>query len=990
MQNITTNPQDVVPVGSKQAKDATMVHSATKASGGDVIKSNNDVDYVDRLQDSANQAHQKYMDAIKAYKTRTNTSANQASRKSVVLNDGTTGYVNALGYFQPYMNAKETQGKNMCPDKKDEVSFNVNNMSMLTDIYGSVYLSDKRKQPNTGCGMEGDILYVGNASSSSEDNYQGCYKFEPGSMKALMNPGTSEPLKTSYNQCMRYANNNGYSVFGLQQMNQRGDSICLLGNNFPLATNGGEAKAEMKKRTLWLANYANKDRKIKLDYAYWKYYYIGKSATRTKEVSIPNGYVLGPLAINPRARRVRDTFRVSMDGPDSAGPGRTRARVTRADRNSGWGMTLHLPLFLNDQRLRPSLLFMAKRSNKNRIINSAKRGKIRISKKGSKKFYLSRAPEGIHVLSSGQLGFFYMESLSYTSRKELRYVSVIPKNIPNNPCNQSSREIKIIGATYGSNCTTNKREIKQNNRLSNLQNALKMAVKRKQDPSTFGFIPANRMFPYWLRRDKAQGRTGSDAIGINNDPAPGCYKDFLVNWKCGSYPKVFSKKGWENRGMTIDCGNEMPCSVVLELAGLNESKEPGLYLYFKTEDNTEYIVFQVNFPLLTRSVEAISEPDKNVVKNAKYVGVMNAGNGMKKDEYLASRDGRVSFSLIDNGRLTISVHEENNPCVTGPDGALTTMDKKNVALYSLNNVNDPSVMGKVGYVDRTGVLHEYKNNVLKPVRKYDKFQNESLVGHDLSGKPFTGSESDCMRSCNYNDKCFGYTFEKQTNTCYLKNNQALRNTPIPARGSVFARRGVKIDKSQIGKTCDFANFRSVPSSVWNSYPPGGAMKKNTPCDYEVFLQSPQILELKKDWEKKRDFAENEQQRLGVRTTIMKLNIQNSEKNLNTSTANNHEYIYGDIIDSKIPSAMTRTTADSDKVEAFTGKIQKTAKLNPQEEIDHVSQRKRGVGFKNIQGIVNDTTLIVNEHSMKFFAWSAFAMVFIILATRIMTKINKAK
>ena len=88
--------------------------------------------------------------------------------------------------------------------------------------------------------------------------------------------------------------------------------------------------------------------------------------------------------------------------------------------------------------------------------------------------------------------------------------------------------------------------------------------------------------------------------------------------------------------------------------------------------------------------------------------------------------------------------------------------------------------------------------------------------------------------------------------------------------------------------------------------------------------------------------------------------------------------------------MTRTTADEDPVEAFTGVIHKTAKKNPQEEIDHVSQRKRGVGFKNLQGIVNDTTLIVNENSMKFFAWAAFAVVFIILAARILAKMNKAK
>ena len=81
----------------------------------------------------ANAAREKYMAAVEVYKQRTNPNTNQYSDKTVVLADGTRGYVNNLGYFQKYENEKNTVDLNRCPPKRDsiEASYAANEVSLL-------------------------------------------------------------------------------------------------------------------------------------------------------------------------------------------------------------------------------------------------------------------------------------------------------------------------------------------------------------------------------------------------------------------------------------------------------------------------------------------------------------------------------------------------------------------------------------------------------------------------------------------------------------------------------------------------------------------------------------------------------------------------------------------------------------------------------------------------------------------------------------------
>ena len=100
-------------------KGAQGIHTLfyTNASKGEIKQRLDEKRVARESQRVADQAREKYMDAIDNYKRRVNTNDNQYSDKTVVLADGTRGYVNNLGYFQKYQNEKNTVGFNGCPDK---------------------------------------------------------------------------------------------------------------------------------------------------------------------------------------------------------------------------------------------------------------------------------------------------------------------------------------------------------------------------------------------------------------------------------------------------------------------------------------------------------------------------------------------------------------------------------------------------------------------------------------------------------------------------------------------------------------------------------------------------------------------------------------------------------------------------------------------------------------------------------------------------------
>ena len=866
MQNVDKMRADVSNIGSQQSKNAKIVLNETSATDKDVSISDRNVYRADNMQTSANFAYKKYMDAISAYQKRSNPSSNKYANKTVVLADGTSGYVNNLGYFQKYENKNNTLGRNNCPSAKTEsVNVGVNNMSSLTDIMGDIVLGDK-KSPDTACGYEGDTVIVGRPSFDVPATYEGCYKFTYNAFPAkdaLTKNNSPHLKKTSYEDCKKYAISNGKTMFGIQNMSgPNNESFCWTGDNFQVAKNAGPAKgidktSIIEEHSIPWGNLRDITNNVR-----WNYFNVGNSRRNVKNVRIPNGYVLGELAINGTASRYRDTFQVMQGGWDSGGQGKTLVKVKRTDSRGGWGMALGLPLFISDVALDRNLQFM--RRNKRIMRSKAKRGYYRLQ--GDNK--LASIVPSEAMMTSGRMVFYK---------------------------NRNGGEKTIVE------------------------------------------------------------KFGPSRVNLKNGP------------------------------------------VIMEVIGLNEDKPSGMYMYQINKQKRRINLLSHAPPSMKSSIDQVKSPDPNMLENATYVGKMTDGDTLQVNQYVVSRDGRLGFRYIvakESGkrvaRIQFFTKQLNTPCTKLPSGQMSTANRDAIAVYTLpvTGAGGGDDIGRVGYVDGSGELHSYDLNVLTPTNTYTTTMNETVEGSNRPNMPVNTSESSCKSRCLRDNNCFGYVYERQSNTCYLKDRDILRTTSKPAPGTVTGVRGVALNKNKIGDGCKFTNLRTIDAETWQSFPVGDAMKSDG-CDYDKFLNTPELQSLKREWEKTKQQAEKEQEKLDTSEVTAKMDLQATEHAINTDTSNANEYIYQQTIHKKIPVSMASTSAPLDNIEAFTGNIKKTAKKNPQPDLAEPSQRSGTVAFKNINAIVNDSVSVVTQNSAKFFMWSAITTIVAILSFRLISKMRSS-
>jgi hypothetical protein len=110
-------------------------------------------------------------------------------------------------------------------------------------------------------------------------------------------------------------------------------------------------------------------------------------------------------------------------------------------------------------------------------------------------------------------------------------------------------------------------------------------------------------------------------------------------------------------------------------------------------------------------------------------------------------------------------------------------------LYNVNEVpGAKQTLGKTFMGQKTNnkmTFHEYPSELLTPGKKYVKFSGYGSDGGNLANGTIENSSSeDCKQFClNKGDNCSGFVYDKNTNSCYLKN-------------SIYPNKSRQINKSQ--------------------------------------------------------------------------------------------------------------------------------------------------------------------------------------------------
>lgn len=155
---------------------------------------------------------------------------------------------------------------------------------------------------------------------------------------------------------------------------------------------------------------------------------------------------------------------------------------------------------------------------------------------------------------------------------------------------------------------------------------------------------------------------------------------------------------------------------------------------------------------------------------------ITVGNTLAAGDFIGSNDGSIYLIMQTDGNLVLYTSNNGINCKKLNNNAMGGGINAN-ALYKLNQVGNPSEMGKIAYIDDDSNLHSYQQNQLSLSNDYIKFENTDNNGNDIPSAAFSNANlSSCKMSCNNNKSCYGIVYDNETKTCYPKNQNIYPNT----------------------------------------------------------------------------------------------------------------------------------------------------------------------------------------------------------------------
>ena len=201
--------------------------------------------------------------------SRTNSMQNPYLNKNIQFTDGTICYVTAQGVAKPYPNSEVFNGNagvNGCP--REIVPVDMPFLSSYitgtkipttpTLIVGSPMTAGE------SCGSEGKNVYAAKLVNNVSSSYVGCYNEKPTNVDSISddqramiyNPSAIDVA--TYDQCEKYALDNGYQYFGLQNYQESvGTTQCLVSNDLAKSQQYGDGSLQMKTFAIWATGTGN-------------------------------------------------------------------------------------------------------------------------------------------------------------------------------------------------------------------------------------------------------------------------------------------------------------------------------------------------------------------------------------------------------------------------------------------------------------------------------------------------------------------------------------------------------------------------------------------------------------------------------------------------------------------------------------------------------------------------------------------------------------
>ena len=270
--------------------------------------------------------------------------------------------------------------------------------------------------------------------------------------------------------------------------------------------------------------------------------------------------------------------------------------------------------------------------------------------------------------------------------------------------------------------------------------------------------------------------------GTADDPAVGCLKQFKAYYSCGAettQKSVSVDNAGYSGGKTaiFNCSTTYNRCRQLKLILGNDGsltvRDPSGNRDVWTNKNDESL----------RGLESIALEDSDsngrVLREGGESGnslnnYLMSGEFLEKNEYIISPNHKFRLVLDVSGSQTeLKVIYKSSGCTPTMNGVI--LDASASKLYNINSTR--TNIGKLGYVDELGILHEYPASMTSYSSEFEMVGNYGLIGGNI-GLPTAVTDSEnCERNCaEYNNananatKCVGFVYEKVGKTCQMKDN----------------------------------------------------------------------------------------------------------------------------------------------------------------------------------------------------------------------------
>lgn len=316
---------------------------------------------------------------------------------------------------------------------------------------------------------------------------------------------------------------------------------------------------------------------------------------------------------------------------------------------------------------------------------------------------------------------------------------------------------------------------------------------------------------------------------------------------------------------------------------------------------------------------------------------MLSGFTLAPNDFVGSNSGTAALVMNADGNLELVTYQMTSNCqaitVNGTDQMGGGVNAN--AMYDMGIKADTNVIGMLGYVDADSNVHTYPSGNQQYTNNYTTVSNATSSGNDIQGASFSNATIDsCQSACNENDECGGFVYDTNGNTCTPKTSQLFGSTMTPDATSTVYVRGLQPSNgvSQTTNVIDsvtYSNYlnKGVLDGSYNRFGLAGA----------TYDQTQELSQLE--------------------------DIMNMLSNKIASLTSQFQ--------SGMTQAQQQSQSNASGVDRYLSNIKKT----------QYSMKQTTNG--NVQGLLNDSDIIVLQENYKYLFWSILAAATVLISMNIM-------